>query len=79
MADSAFRNFLRAIRQLFRWSHSRQFQFRPQAADRRVAQLQAAAIERGEISYDREAQPRSRLGFVESLAAPRHMCAFGGG
>jgi hypothetical protein len=42
-------------------SNPRQHQFRPQPADRRGAQGQAAAIESREIDHDREPEPRSRL------------------
>src|SRR5512139_2638053 len=51
--------------------------FRPQSADRGAAERQAAAIERGQIHHDRQPQPRSRLGFVEPLAAARDLRPLG--
>ena len=62
-----------------RRSDPRQHQFRPQPADRGVAQDKAAAIEGGEIDHDRKPEPGPRLGLVQPLAAPGHLRALGGG
>src|SRR4029077_17136994 len=47
----------------------RQHQLGAQASDRRGRQRKIAAVERGELEHDREAEARARLGLVETLAA----------
>ena len=58
--------------------HPRQHQFRPQSADRRVAECETAAIQRRQVDHDRQPQPGSRLGLVQPLAAARDLGALGG-
>src|SRR5665213_1136542 len=55
----------------------RQHQFGAQTADRRGAELEFAAIQRGKFDHNRQPQPRARLGFIEPAAAMRHLLALG--
>src|SRR5262245_5248514 len=55
--------------------NSGQYQLHPQAANGCVAELEIAAVERSEFQHDGEAEPGTRLGFVEPQAAPRHLIA----
>src|SRR5690348_8173091 len=56
-------------------SGRRQHQFRAQAAERRVAEHELAAIERRQIRDDRQAQPRARLVLVELAPAAWNLLA----
>src|SRR5688572_12388534 len=60
---------LLAIRQLRR----RQHQFGTQAADRRGAEHELAAIELRQLHHDREAEARPGLGLVEAPAPIAHL------
>ena len=56
-------------------SSPRQSEFGAQAADRRGAKLEHAAVKSGKLDDDRKAEPRAGLGFVQPLAAQRHLLA----
>lgn len=55
----------------------RQHQLRPQAADRGRAEREAAAVERGQIGDDGQAEAGARLGLIQPLAAARHLRPLG--
>src|SRR5436305_14811361 len=57
---------------------ARQHPLGPQAAERRGAELELAAIERGELDHDREAEPGTRLGLVQPPAAAGDLLALRG-
>src|SRR5215471_7239432 len=52
-----------------------QREFRAQAADRRGAEREAAAIETGKLDHDRKPEAGARLGLIEPAAAAGHLLA----
>src|SRR5262247_2163708 len=56
-------------------SRGRQHQFDPQAADRRRAELDLAAIELRQLHHDRQAEAGTGLGLVQPQAAVADLLA----